>query len=439
MIWHLVRYWITFLIPVFYKRISITNKERLAVNGPVLVAMNHPNAFTDPIIIAYLCYPTRLKYMARGDAFKPGLITYFLEQLGIVPIFRIQDAGKEGLKKNEESYQRVYAFLKKDAKLIVFAEGLCVQERRLRPLKKGFARLAFGAYEHTGNENLTVLPIGVNYSQPNQFRSDVLYRVGEPMPVKAYVAAYEQNPAKTTNQFLKDLEGNLKSLITHINDKQNDTAVLWMESLIKEEWLLRAGLSMKDLEDDFTITQKITETVNRNAASQPELWQEFKTQAAQYFSILKANAFDDYSLNPLRRKQATWFGFACQAVILFVFSPIYLMALLGNFLPLYLTDVLAKKANKQVEFYSSFAFAFGMVLFLVNYLIVYALAHLSTGNAFYSLSLCVLFILSAVAALRYHPYLQKTLLLYRLLRSPQKFTEASKQREKLITLINKMV
>ena len=131
MIWHILRYWISFVLPVFYKRIQGKNIKNIQTKGPVIIAMNHPNAFTDPILISQISYPVKLRYLARGDAFKPGLTAWLLSRIGIVPIFRIQDGGKEGLKKNEEAYRLVNQLLKKNAKVIVFAEGLCIQERRL--------------------------------------------------------------------------------------------------------------------------------------------------------------------------------------------------------------------------------------------------------------------------------------------------------------------
>ena len=76
MIWHLIKYWASFFIPTFYKRIQGHNVQRLNVKGPVIIAMNHPNAFTDPIAITYVSYPLRVHYMARGDAFKPGIIAW---------------------------------------------------------------------------------------------------------------------------------------------------------------------------------------------------------------------------------------------------------------------------------------------------------------------------------------------------------------------------
>jgi len=110
MIFHTLRYLISFILPVFYKRTQVKNMDNIRIKGPVIIAMNHPNAFTDPVYFTYLSYPQRVSYLARGDAFKPGLISYILEGIGIVPIFRIQDGGKDGLKKNDETYSRVIIF-----------------------------------------------------------------------------------------------------------------------------------------------------------------------------------------------------------------------------------------------------------------------------------------------------------------------------------------
>ena len=103
MLWHLLKYYLCFVIVVFFKRNKISNIKNIQVKGPVILAMNHPNAFMDPVAFSALAYPPRVRYLARGDAFKKGVITWILESFGIIPIFRIQDGRKEGLLKNDET------------------------------------------------------------------------------------------------------------------------------------------------------------------------------------------------------------------------------------------------------------------------------------------------------------------------------------------------
>src|SRR5437016_4243018 len=103
MIWEILRICITFVLPIYYRKIQGHNLDLLKRKGPMILAMNHPNAFTDPVALILLTYPLRLRYIARGDAFRPGLISRLLRAIGIIPVFRLRDAGKEGLKRNEES------------------------------------------------------------------------------------------------------------------------------------------------------------------------------------------------------------------------------------------------------------------------------------------------------------------------------------------------
>lgn len=437
MIWNTLRYLITFFLPAFYKRIQVKNLAELNVKGPVIIAMNHPNAFTDPIYIAYLSYPLRVSYLARGDAFKPGLVSYLLEKIGIVPIFRIQDGGKEGLKKNDETYQRVNQLLARNSKIIVFAEGLCIQERRLRPLKKGVARMVFGAYEAINNDNLMVIPIGVNYNQPDKFRSNVFYNVGKPIYVKDFIEEYKQNPAKTQNRFLQQLEPKMKELITHINDKKNDATVLFVEELCKRDLLEQKGLNYKNLEHDFIVLKELTEKVNGAAENKPELVHEFTTEAKAYFRELENNRLRDWLINPNQNKRITALTILFRYLLLLLGSPLYLAGVIGNYLPLFLTHKITKKSIKHAEFYSSIAIGVGMVLFWINYLLWFFIVYLFSPSVLWPFSICFILAMCAWYSLYYHPFALKTFGMSRILKNKALANTLARKREKLLSLINK--
>ena len=373
MIWHILRYWISFVLPVFYKRIQGRNIKNIQGKNPVIIAMNHPNAFTDPILITHLSYPIKVRYLARGDAFKPGFAAWFLGRLGIVPIFRIQDGGREGLKKNDDAYRMVNSLLKKNCKIIVFAEGLCIQERRLRPLKKGVSRMIFGAYEYLGDNNkLTVVPVGINYSKADKFRSTVFYNVGEPIPVKDYIADFKENPAKANNSFLQMLAPKMKELITHVNDPENDETVYQVEIICKKDILKERKLSFRDLNNDFVVLKELTEKVNRVAEEQPELLKEFKTKATVYFNTLKKNNLRDWLFSPRQKYKITPLHLFLRTCLFIIGLPAFIVALTGNLIPYKLTEKITGKIVKNKEFYSSFAIALGMIFFMITYVLWFA-------------------------------------------------------------------
>lgn len=437
MVWHIIKYWVTFFIPAYYKRIQVNSLKNLKVKGPVILAMNHPNAFMDAVAITFLCYPIRTHYLARGDVFKSTIISWFLRQIGIVPIFRIQDEGKAGLLKNNLTYQKVNELLKKNAKLIVFAEGLCVQERRLRPLKKGVARMVFGAYEFLKSDNLMVLPIGINYSNPSKFRSDLFYNIGEPIFVKEFIDEYKENSAKANNSFLKILEFKMKSLINQIDNKSYDRAVYFYESLCKRDLLESKKLNYKILENDFMITKLITESVNRAAIQNQNVLDEFMLKASVYFEDLKKSRLKDWLINPKQKKQVNKLVFCIRFILVLFGFPFYFMGLLGNYIPYLLTKNCTKKVVKNKEFFSSVAIAFAMIFFLLNYILWFFITYLFSPNIFYPFLICVLFILTGWLGLNYHPFKAKTMGIWIALTNKELLIRLLNQRDALLVLINK--
>ena len=437
MIYFFLKTLVSVVLPVFYKRVQSKNLHYLKVKGPVIIAMNHPNAFTDPIYLTYLAYPTRLNYLARGDVFKPGFASYMLEKIGIIPIFRVRDGGKEGLKKNDDSYLIVNKLLANCGKIMVFAEGLCIQERRLRPLKKGVARMVFGAFEAINDKNLIVIPVGVNYSQPDKFRSTLFYNIGEPILVKDFMEEYKLNVAKAQNKFLQHLEPRMKALITHIDDTENDALVIQVEELMKRDLLKKQGLCYKNLEDDFKVLQEITEKVNAASEKQPELLQELKPIANDYFDALEKNGLKDWLLNPLFSNQINYLNLSFRIVLIILGFPFYALGFLINYIPLIGSHLITIKMIKSREFYSSFVVGIGMLLFWINYSILFFITAHYSPNPLWPILICSFFILCGIFSLYYHPYLTKTKGLFRLLTKKTISLNLKRQREKIVSLINK--
>jgi len=425
-------------MPVFYKRIQGKNVKNVQVKGPVILAMNHPNAFADPILFTYVTYPVRVRYLARGDAFKPGFSAWFLEQLGVVPIFRIQDAGKEGLKKNDEAYRRVNRLLKRNGKIIVFAEGLCVQERRLRPVKKGVARMVFGAYEYLNNDKLVVIPVGVNYSKADKFRSTLFYNIGEPIYVKDFIKEFHENPARANNNFVKVLEPKMKELITHINNKAYDEVVLQIEELCKKDWLKEQGFNYKKLEEDHIVTKQITEKVNSAELNNKEALDEFKEKAKIYFKEVRKIGLRDWLINPKQNKNVNSAHLILRWLLIFSGSPIYLLGLTGNYIPCKLTEKITKKILKgNKEFYASISIGTGMILLWTNYILWFALIYHFSPNILCPLLTCLAFALSGWFNLYFHFFILKTLGMGRAIKNQEAVKTLAAQRKALISLINK--
>lgn len=146
---------------LFYtKKVGFSFEKNSTFSGPKIIACNHPNSFFDAIIIAIL-YPKPIYFLARGDAFKKPLVAKFLRRIHLIPIYRINE-GISNLAKNAATFKECISLLKNGETILIFSEGLCVQEWKLRSLKKGTARLALMAINE-GIENLKIQPTNINY------------------------------------------------------------------------------------------------------------------------------------------------------------------------------------------------------------------------------------------------------------------------------------
>ena len=226
MFWYFLRNKLYFFFLVFFKRLKVKNPERIRVSDPMLVTMNHPNSFMDTIALSAALFRPRTYYMARGDAFKKGITTFLLKAIGILPIYRLRDGGGHAsIKKNLDSFKVVYRLLDKRQKIIVLAEGISMQERRLQSIQKGTAKMAFSYIEQGGLGDLKILPIGVNYTTPSKFRGDVYYQIGEAIPVIDHYEEYKQHPAQTIIKLTHLIEEKMKPLVPSLLHKENDLII----------------------------------------------------------------------------------------------------------------------------------------------------------------------------------------------------------------------
>jgi len=146
----------------------------LGLQGPLLLACNHPNSFLDSIIINTL-FQQPVWSLARGDAFTTSLNNRLLGSFNMLPVYRTSE-GVENLSENYKTFAACVDIFRKDGVVQIFSEGKCINEWHLRPLKKGTARLAIKTWEE--NINLTVLPIGINYSSFRYFGKNIFLNFG---------------------------------------------------------------------------------------------------------------------------------------------------------------------------------------------------------------------------------------------------------------------
>lgn len=190
-----VRWSAKIVLPLFFRPLRVEGSEHIPTDRGALVVSNHQGAFLDAIILGALL-PHRTYYMTRADVFTP-VFDWILRTLHMLPVYRIRN-GFSQLKKNDETFDQARELLKNRSKLVIFPEANHGREHYLRSTSKGTARLALQTCDEM-NEELYVLPCGINYFDHVRSRRPLVVSFGEPILVNDYLAGYHDHKAKGIN------------------------------------------------------------------------------------------------------------------------------------------------------------------------------------------------------------------------------------------------
>lgn len=256
-LWYLfVKLYMRLGFAFYFKKILISGTENIPKNKAILFVSNHQNALIDPLLIGAVT-PRELNFLTRADVFTKPLIKAILSTVNMMPIYRIKD-GISGLSKNEEVFEKCYKILNKNGTVLIFPEGNHNIQRRLRILSKGFTRIILGTIEKYPDQEIVVLPIGINYTNAKKFASSVHIVYGEPIIVHD---DHKKNALNGASSELKnEVSAAMKKLITNIeNTEQHDQ----IAAVFKEEEFLHPNKVNEKLIDLDHTKEKVIEQNNQ--------------------------------------------------------------------------------------------------------------------------------------------------------------------------------
>ena len=175
----------------FYRKVIILNRDRKPRDGHLIFAPVHQNALMDALALLYHLKEQPV-FLARSDIFRKPFVARILYTMKILPIFRIRD-GISALKNNDATFLKTIDVIKNKNGLALLPEGLHEGKRRLKPLKKGIARIAFQAEEAFDfSLDIKIIPIGLDYGKYNQFRTTLIVNYGHPSPSQHYMISIKK-------------------------------------------------------------------------------------------------------------------------------------------------------------------------------------------------------------------------------------------------------
>lgn len=219
---------------LYCRSLKTNNRSAFKLNGPLLIAANHPNSFLDAIIIASL-FDKPVYSLARGDAFKKPLYARLLRSLNMYPVYRSSE-GVENMEHNYSTFETCKEIFKKNGIVLIFSEGRCINEWHLRPLKKGTARLALSSWED--GIDLKVLPTGLNYQSFHSYDKNMHILFGNIFGKE--VTGQNNGFGKSVMAFNQHLQTELTPLVYEINgeDEEKKKAIFYVRVPVWKKLLL---------------------------------------------------------------------------------------------------------------------------------------------------------------------------------------------------------
>ena len=179
MVYTFLKHLLRLVLSSYFKTIKVTGKENIPTDGPIIFVANHPSTLMDPVVIGSIV-KQQIYFLAAAEFMGKGVLKWAMGYLfNMIPVYRTTtQPGKQS--KNVGVFDKCYEHLGKHGSILIFPEGISITQKRLSPLKTGTARMVIGA-EQRSDIKVQIVPIGLNYTDPHTFQTELFVRIGKPI------------------------------------------------------------------------------------------------------------------------------------------------------------------------------------------------------------------------------------------------------------------
>jgi len=340
-------------VRTFYKKYEVEGLENIPKNAGILFAINHQNAFMDPIVLSCQLNQNAY-YLARADIFKNKLASKILKSIYILPIFRQRD-GVNTIVKNEATFNQCHEILDNNGYVLIFPEGNHNNQKKLRPIKKGIARIGLGAAEKNSfKKPYYIVPIGLDYSNHTKMGADLLINIDKPINLQDYYSNFKTDANSTINKLMADVKTKMEDLIVNIQSENYSTYT----NLI---WILNNEINSTTLKSSLKNQQILVASIEKIEKTNTKVFEKLKDYSSFICCFLELNNMRPVHLH----KNNSYPLLFISITLLTILFPIHIVGLLSNYMPYKIPELIVKKKIKDEHFHSSIKMSLGVILFIL--------------------------------------------------------------------------
>ena len=301
-----------FALRVYFRRVEVVGLEHVPLDRPLIFVLNHPNALVDPAFLLCLA-PRQVMFLAKAPLFDMPVLGYFVRAMDALPVYRQQDEGGD-VSKNSETFVAARKLLARGGTIGICPEGVSHDEKRLRPIKTGAARIALGAVSTGEVTGLQIVPAGLYYTSKTKFRSEALLYFGKPIDVQP--VALEEGGIPPRGE-VRELSARIETALREVMlDAQHEEA---LHTITRAEKIFSAAADEPDesLAQELQLQQRFIKAYSVLLEHAPERLQRLETRLKRFEEELAQAGVDPDDLSP---PKSTWsvFTHLVSRVVLFL-------------------------------------------------------------------------------------------------------------------------
>jgi glycerol-3-phosphate O-acyltransferase/dihydroxyacetone phosphate acyltransferase len=172
-------------VRLVYRSVDVRQQPGETSAGPQLTVSNHFGGFADALVQAYALDRVP-RFIARDVIWRIPIAKQIMESVRAIPTHKPEDKGPAG---NDQMFGSTYDALGERDLIMIFPEGITVEDPSIARVKTGAARIALGA-RASGVDGIQIIPSGIHYDDKASLRSKVWVNVGAPLDLDSEIEKY---------------------------------------------------------------------------------------------------------------------------------------------------------------------------------------------------------------------------------------------------------
>lgn len=356
---YLRNFWFLLWFKLWYKDITIIGKEHLDRKTPTILAINHQNTAMDPLVLCGTVF-RQITWLARADLYKKKFLIPLLHAFKILPIFRQRD-GLKSLENNDIVFEKVIEVISAKNLVGLFPEGTHWGFRRLRQTRKGIPKIVIMAEtKNNFDMDININPVGIYYDDYVSIRSNLFVKIGEPIPMRQFIASMKETPQVAENEIRSAIEDGMRNVMIDI--PQMDDTYYTVDNLRRICRSVTAGrndFQGDRLTRDYCADKKTVAVLEQKETESAGFLASIKDKVEEYVQLLKKT---DYTIDLADKNGDDAFQIIWNCMKIVALFPFFLCGTvlwLGIYL---ITQKLGNTLTKDIQFKNSIMFVTSLVM-----------------------------------------------------------------------------